>query len=1070
MAYTLNRRLAELIDSNGQLATGKIATGYISTAHFASNSITDAKLHSSFALPASALSGRDTGDLSEGSNQYFTNARVQTYISGNRSYGGITASGTHTFTANDVDFIVQDTTDTVTNYIWRHHGNSALYLGSQDAIVNIRSPLQINSTQVFDTSRNMSNVGTAVFNGAVTLNSSLNVASTVGIAGTTVIDSSRNLTNIGTISSGNITTSGYLRGPASFTIDPAAHGDNTGTVVIAGNLQVDGTTTTINSTTLTVDDKKITVAEGSGSASAANESGLEVGVGATGASSNPSVIYYSSGNEWILNRNTEISGQLLVQADADSSLLMGNAGTNASRIYAGASQELYIGGNNTYKLRFKTSGDIVMDNGGKLGVGIASPNDPLEVAGTLTSQHNIVSNTRYPMLSVRSNRSINDYGGLLKQYARLDLVTPGTNTSGESSAHGYGDLRFSLTSASDTVLDDVMTIRYNGNVGIGTNTPSQKLEVANAGFAYVRTRSTSGSFTGFDIGQHSSGAVYLNNRDNTSLIFQTNNTPQGAFDSNGNFGVGTTSPTNSANYTTLDIRGSNGGQILLGRSSQFDFFAFTSANSTSIGTAVGQDLIIRTNSNGGNNERMRITSAGDVSIAAAGGLYFNGGTRSTSTNAQAYIRESGLNLDIKGNDNVRLLGDGGNIILHADYTGQVRVTGDLSVAKSSITAWSSGYNSLQVGGRGFVGAHSSSDLYLGQNAYFNSGWKYESSVAASLTQHSGGQITHFVAAAGTAGNAITWTRAIHIKNNGYVGFGGSSNPSFPVEINSTTGADALQLVGRSGDNISSLAFANNGKSISSYIQSNSTWMRVRADGGFHFKRGGTPSTSETNAFTITDANLIVTADSYLNGDLKVGTDSSNPGAIYITDNSTTAYTLGIIGTGTRQFEFRGSSSGADYYTSFTNPSSGGHNLTVNGNFTAVSTSNSAILINGNSGGLSFSGGNNRIYFNSARALEGNGTTLQVGEGHTTGLYQMATNTFYGNINPASDDTYDLGSGSQRWRNVYTGDLHLSNEGKEEGNEVDGTTGNWTIQEGEEHLYIINNKSGKKFRFALEEIE
>ena len=127
-------------------------------------------------------------------------------------------------------------------------------------------------------------------------------------------------------------------------------------------------------------------------------------------------------------------------------------------------------------------------------------------------------------------------------------------------------------------------------------------------------------------------------------------------------------------------------------------------------------------------------------------------------------------------------------------------------------------------------------------------------------------------------------------------------------------------------------------------------------------------------------------------------------------------------------------------------------------------------LHGNSSGIDFSGGNNRIYFATARALEGNGTTLQLGEGHSIGLYQMATNTFYGNVNPASDDTYDLGNASTRWRNVYTGDLHLSNEGKKGGNEVDGTTGNWTIQEGEEHLYIINNKSGKKFRFALEEIE
>ena len=130
----------------------------------------------------------------------------------------------------------------------------------------------------------------------------------------------------------------------------------------------------------------------------------------------------------------------------------------------------------------------------------------------------------------------------------------------------------------------------------------------------------------------------------------------------------------------------------------------------------------------------------------------------------------------------------------------------------------------------------------------------------------------------------------------------------------------------------------------------------------------------------------------------------------------------------------------------------------------------ALEINGNSSGINIKGGNNRIYFTGARALEGNGTTLQIGEGHSTGLYQMATNTFYGNINPSSDDTHDLGNASTRWRNIYTGDLHLSNEGKEEGNEVDGTTGNWTIQEGEEHLYIINNKSGKKFRFALEEIE
>ena len=78
------------------------------------------------------------------------------------------------------------------------------------------------------------------------------------------------------ISVANITATGYLRGPATFTIDPAAHGDNTGTVVIAGNLQVDGTTTTINSTTVEVDDLNITLASGAANAAAANGAGITI--------------------------------------------------------------------------------------------------------------------------------------------------------------------------------------------------------------------------------------------------------------------------------------------------------------------------------------------------------------------------------------------------------------------------------------------------------------------------------------------------------------------------------------------------------------------------------------------------------------------------------------------------------------------------------------------------------------------------------------------------------------------------------------------------------------------------
>mgnify|MGYP001452073012 CR=1 FL=1 len=74
----------------------------------------------------------------------------------------------------------------------------------------------------------------------------------------------------------------------------------------------------------------------------------------------------------------------------------------------------------------------------------------------------------------------------------------------------------------------------------------------------------------------------------------------------------------------------------------------------------------------------------------------------------------------------------------------------------------------------------------------------------------------------------------------------------------------------------------------------------------------------------------------------------------------------------------------------------------------------------------------------------------------------------GNVTPTSDNSHNLGSASLRWANVYTADLHLNNEGNP--NIVDGTTGNWTVQEGEEYIYLVNNKSNEKFKLVLEKIE
>jgi len=61
----------------------------------------------------------------------------------------------------------------------------------------------------------------------------------------------------------------------------------------------------------------------------------------------------------------------------------------------------------------------------------------------------------------------------------------------------------------------------------------------------------------------------------------------------------------------------------------------------------------------------------------------------------------------------------------------------------------------------------------------------------------------------------------------------------------------------------------------------------------------------------------------------------------------------------------------------------------------------------------------------------------------------------------------LGTNSNRWRDVYTNDLNLSNEGSS--NSIDGSWGSYTIQEGEHDLFLINNRSGKKYKFNLTEV-
>jgi hypothetical protein len=63
----------------------------------------------------------------------------------------------------------------------------------------------------------------------------------------------------------------------------------------------------------------------------------------------------------------------------------------------------------------------------------------------------------------------------------------------------------------------------------------------------------------------------------------------------------------------------------------------------------------------------------------------------------------------------------------------------------------------------------------------------------------------------------------------------------------------------------------------------------------------------------------------------------------------------------------------------------------------------------------------------------------------------------GVVQPGANGTQDLGTSSLRWATIYTSDLSLSNG-----------IGDYTIVEGEEKLYLYNNKNNKVYSFVLQE--
>ena len=176
-----------------------------------------------------------------------------------------------------------------------------------------------------------------------------------------------------------------ITGPSSITIDPSGIGDNTGDVYILGNLEVKGTTTTINSTSVEIDDVNLTLAGNAANASQADGAGLTV------AGANATFTYDSSDDRWVANKAMQASefvGNVTGNVTGDVTGASVISGTNVTSTTAELGA-LKVGTGTTYTSDVVVEGTMRVTGQLDIGTGTITINpdtDEIDLNGTVMTK------------------------------------------------------------------------------------------------------------------------------------------------------------------------------------------------------------------------------------------------------------------------------------------------------------------------------------------------------------------------------------------------------------------------------------------------------------------------------------------------------------------------------------------------------------------------------------------------------------------------------------------------------------------------------------------------------------
>jgi hypothetical protein len=399
---------------------------------------------------------------------------------------------------------------------------------------------------------------------------------------------------------------------------------------------------------------------------------------------------------------------------------------------------------------------MVIDSSGNVGIGATSPGEELHVVDS-SSSTNVIRYTT--IFDAETDADMADGFGAGIRFQATD-----SGASGEfariAGIRDGGDNEGALVLLAGTGgAEEFMRIDNAGNVGIGTNNPVAKLDILTpidgVGLRLINPNfSVNGQYTFLSIGKDTSTSgfhlIYSHNTtaDDRTVTLGTSegwNTGEGlTIKGDGQVGIGTTTPTSE-----LQVDASGGGIIQATRTNTgFSFVANSFLSGLEFG---GED-----SDSGTDNDASAIYSYAD-------GTWTNS---SHPTHMRFATTTSG--------------GTSSSEKMRIDNAGNV------GIGNSSLETWTANYSVLQLGGNASLwsntAAGAGSEFNMLQNAYNNSGWKYQDTDEASLYYQTNGAHNFLVADSGTADTAITWTEAMKIDVDGNVGIG-TTDPDTILDIN-----------------------------------------------------------------------------------------------------------------------------------------------------------------------------------------------------------------------------------------------------------------------------------------------